>query len=180
MSVSGWHSRRWAGCGGLAVIGSGSVSAVQGIEAFGTSIARHADALLDEGRRTFRHDTFGDEEFWGGRLRLHEAIAGEKLGGVGPGVSPATALAVGLKVDVDALPASLVGALEKGKVDLQDPATTLGLLQARLRRRRPRLLRQGRTDRFDGDPVRPLPLDGRRLASRPASATGSTAGRTAT
>jgi hypothetical protein len=113
---------------GLAVIGSGSVSAVQGIEA-SASTRSHADALLDEGRRTFRHDTFGDEEFWGGHLRLHEAIAGEKLGGVGPGVSPATALAVGLKVDVDALPRSLVKALEKGSVDLQDPATTLELLR---------------------------------------------------
>ena len=48
----------------------------------------NAEALIDEGRRTFRHDTFGDEAFWGGRLRLHQAIEGEKLGGVGPGVSP--------------------------------------------------------------------------------------------
>ena len=51
------------------------------------------------------------------------------MGGVGPGVSPATALAVGLKVDVDALPASLIAAIKEGKVNLNDPATTLALLK---------------------------------------------------
>src|SRR5689334_22197004 len=60
--------------------------------------------LIAEGQQIFRYDTFGDEDFWGGELRLHEAIEGEQFGGVGPGVSPETALAVGLKVDVDALP----------------------------------------------------------------------------
>src|SRR5712692_6623082 len=40
---------------------------------------------LAEGRHIFRFDTFGDEDFWGGKLRLHEAIEGAKLGGVGPG-----------------------------------------------------------------------------------------------
>ena len=38
--------------------------------------------------------------------RLRKAIEGEKLGGVGPGVSPKTALSVGLKVDADALRAT--------------------------------------------------------------------------
>ena len=47
----------------------------------------------------------------------------------GPGVSPATALAVGLKVDVDALPRSLQRAIARGKVDLDDPAVTLELLK---------------------------------------------------
>ncbi len=86
--------------------------------------------VLEEGQSIFRFDTFGDEAFWGGQLRLHEAIAGEANGGVGPGVSPNTALAVGLKVDVDALPASVVQALRRGQVDLDDPATTLALLKA--------------------------------------------------
>jgi hypothetical protein len=49
-------------------------------------------------------ETFGSEAFWGDTLHLHKAIAGEKNGGVGPGVSPKTALSVGLKVDADALP----------------------------------------------------------------------------
>jgi hypothetical protein len=85
--------------------------------------------LVDEGRQIFRYDTFGDEDFWGGKLRLHEAIAGAAHGGVGPGVSPRTALGVGLKVDADALPRSLRKQLVRGDVDLDDPATTLALLQ---------------------------------------------------
>src|SRR5262245_22913975 len=63
----------------------------------------NARRLIEEGKRTFRFDTFGDEAFWGGALQLHTAIEGAKFGGVGPGVSPRTALAVGLKVDADAL-----------------------------------------------------------------------------
>ena len=65
-----------------------------------------------DGQQIFRYDTFGDEAFWGDTLRLHEAIAGSATGGVGPGVSPRTALAVGLKVDVDALPNDLVRKLQ--------------------------------------------------------------------
>jgi hypothetical protein len=110
------------------VLAGSETSAPQGSDSFAT-VPGHAETLISDGRRTFRHDTFGDEAFWGGLLRLHEAIAGDKLGGVGPGVGPSTALAVGLKVDVAALPSSLVHALKKGKVDLQDPATTLALLK---------------------------------------------------
>lgn len=89
------------------------------------------DAFLaiQNGRHDFRHNTFGDEAFWTDTLQLHKAIAGEDLGGVGPGVSPATALAVGLKVDISALPRSLKRALRKGQVDLTSPATTLALLK---------------------------------------------------
>ena len=68
---------------------------------------RDALQMIKEGRQTFRYDTFGDEAFWGDALKLHQAIAGEKLGGVGPGVSPKTALEVGLKVDMEALPQRL-------------------------------------------------------------------------
>ena len=96
---------------------------------FDAVIRENTQHMADEGKRTFRFDTFGDESFWGDTLRLHEAIEGKKLGGVGPGVSPATAFAVGLKVDVDALPASVIAALREGKVDLNDPATTLLLLK---------------------------------------------------
>src|SRR5215472_6683879 len=94
-----------------------------------TIIIDYAQRMLEQGRQIFRYDTFGDESFWGDTLRLHQAIAGERFGGVGAGVSPKTALAVGLKVDVDALPASLVGQLKAGKVNLEDPATTLALLK---------------------------------------------------
>ena len=94
-------------------------------------LERFSDALqvVLDGRDIFRYETFGDEAFWGDTLRLHEAIAGEAHGGVGPGVSPATALAVGLKVDVDALPRQLRSNLRKGRVDLTDPATTIALLR---------------------------------------------------
>jgi hypothetical protein len=91
--------------------------------------ARNALRMLEEGRRTFRYDTFGSESFWGETLQLHKAIVGEKNGGVGPGVSPKTALSVGLKVDVDALPATLKKQLAAGKVNLDDPATTIALLK---------------------------------------------------
>ena len=84
---------------------------------------------ISKGRKAFRHDTFGDEAFWTDTLQLHKAVAGEALGGIGPGVSPATALAVGLKVDVTALPRKLKKALRKGQVDLNAPATTLELLR---------------------------------------------------
>jgi cytochrome c5 len=85
--------------------------------------------LYAQGRNVFRHDTFGDQAFWGGQLQLHKAIEGAKLGGVGPGVSPKTALAVGLKVDANALPASLITSLKQGKVNLDSPKTTLALLK---------------------------------------------------
>ena len=90
---------------------------------------RAALSLIDEGRATFRHDTFGNESFWTDALKLHLAIAGTNHGGAGPGVSPATALAVGLKVDLDALPQSTRQAIAQGKVDLNAPATTLALLE---------------------------------------------------
>ena len=72
---------------------------------FDAEINQNAQRMLEEGRRIFRFDTFGSEDFWGGKLRLHEAIAGQKLGGVGTGVSPKMALSLGLKVDAEALPA---------------------------------------------------------------------------
>ena len=108
--------RRDAGRGGLAT-------------GFDAVIDDHARDMVERGRQIFRFDTFGDEDFWGGTLQLHKAIAGERHGGVGPGVSPGTALAVGLKVDVDALPQRLVASLKHGRVDLDDPATTVALLR---------------------------------------------------
>jgi cytochrome c peroxidase len=93
--------------------------------------ATDIDALakLAQGRRIFRYDTFGDQDFWGKTLQLHKAIEGQNLGGVGPGVSPATALAVGLKVDRDALPQSVSAAFQAGNLNLNDPAVTVALLR---------------------------------------------------
>ncbi|MFL4981551.1 MAG: hypothetical protein ACJ8FV_24025, partial [Xanthobacteraceae bacterium] len=92
-------------------------------------IVANATDKLTRGQQTFRFDTFGDEAFWGGTLGLHRAIEGAALGGVGPGVSPKTALAVGLKVDVDALPNNLVSQILRGAVNLDDPAVTVALLK---------------------------------------------------
>jgi cytochrome c peroxidase len=86
-------------------------------------------SLATRGQRIFRFDTFGDQKFWGGTLRLEKAIEGRKHGGVGPGVSPKEALALGLKVDVNALPGAIRSALAHGKVNLNDPAITLALLK---------------------------------------------------
>jgi hypothetical protein len=97
---------------------------------FDGAIGENARRLMDDGRAAFRHDTFGSEGFWGGALQLHQGIAGQKHGGVGAGVSPKQALAAGLKVDVAALPPSLVEALKAGKVDLDDPGSTLALIKA--------------------------------------------------
>jgi hypothetical protein len=99
------------------------------VSTFEQQVEQSRTQMFEEGKRVFRFDTFGDEAFWGGTLRLHQAIAGEKNGGVGPGVSPKKALSVGLKVDADALPAELVDQIKQGKVDLDDPATTAALLK---------------------------------------------------
>ena len=93
------------------------------------NIRDHAARLVREGREIFRFDTFGSEAFWGGGLRLHEAIAGGANGGTGPGVSPRAALSLGLKVDVDALPSDLVARVRAGAINVDDPAVTLALLK---------------------------------------------------
>src|SRR5439155_19334100 len=88
------------------------------VVAYDDAISHNAQQMLAEGKQTFRFDTFGSEAFWGDTLKLHEAVA--KL-------SPKKALALGLKVDAEALPADLVEQIKQGKVDLDDPATTLAL-----------------------------------------------------
>lgn len=98
-------------------------------KSFDRQITDNMEQMVEAGREIFRQDTFGDETFWGDVLQLHKAIAGAQLGGVGPGVSPKTALAVGLKVDSDALPNSVVKGLRNGNINLDDPATTLALLK---------------------------------------------------
>ncbi len=73
-----------------------------------------------DGQAIFRFDTFGDEQLWTDTLRMHEVIRT---------VDPATALAVGLKVDVEALPQAVITALENGQVNLENPAVTVELLR---------------------------------------------------
>src|SRR4030095_7223407 len=112
------RSRLVLGClllGGAALLlaafhGPSDAGAQVALEESVQPVAAHArqpeeDALqsIARGRQIFRHDTFGDEAFWGDTLHLDDAIAGAANGGVGPGLSPRTALALGLKVDVGAL-----------------------------------------------------------------------------
>jgi hypothetical protein len=78
-----------------------------------------SDNRLD-GRTIFRDDTFGDEQLWTDVLRMHEVL---------PSVDPATALAVGLKIDAEALPPAIIAALRAGTVNLKDPAVTVELLR---------------------------------------------------
>jgi mono/diheme cytochrome c family protein len=77
--------------------------------------------LVEEGKEIFRFDTFGDETFWTDTLRMHEVIQ--------TAVDPTTALAVGLKVDAEALPAEVVAGIQSGAISLTDPATTVALLK---------------------------------------------------
>lgn len=77
--------------------------------------------LVAQGKQVFRFDTFGDEQFWTGTLQMNTVIQNN--------VSPQTALAVGLKVDADALPASVVQGIQNGTIDLTSPATTVALLK---------------------------------------------------
>jgi hypothetical protein len=114
---------------GGALFNVSAVSQTRRQEARPPAAARTAAALVREGRQTFRFDDFGDNAFWSGALQLDKAIAGRGHGGVGPGVSPKTALSVGLKVDANALPKSVLSALKAGKVDLDSPATTLALIK---------------------------------------------------
>lgn len=99
-----------AGCGGDP-IGGGDRNGLRPLD----------PVLVQQGRDIFRHATFGNESFWTDTARLHEVIAS--------GVSPRTALAVGLNVDADALPGALREALLAGAVNLDDPATTVALLK---------------------------------------------------
>jgi len=98
-------------------------------QGFDRQITESAKQMMEQGKQIFRYDTFGDEVYWTDKLKLHDAIQGSKFGGVGPGVSPKTALAVGLKVDMDALPADLVEKIKKSEVNLDDPSTTLALIK---------------------------------------------------
>jgi hypothetical protein len=99
------------------------------LNAFDYRALQQARQAVLDGRKTFRFDSFGDEEFWGGKLLLHQAIEGSRLGGIGAGISPNAAVNLGLKVDLDALPRSLVRNIEAKRVNLDDPAITVALLK---------------------------------------------------
>ena len=96
-------------------------AAVAVLSACGGNPNRDDQAQIAQGKQIFRFDTFGDETQWTDTLRLHEVIR--------TAVDPTTALSVGLKVDADALPASVVAGIKAGTVDMKSPDTTVTLLQ---------------------------------------------------
>jgi hypothetical protein len=109
-----------AGAGALLLLALASLAPASGQAEAGRPappdpIAAHAQQMLDEGRQTFRHDTFGDQVFWSRTLKIHQALKT---------VTPRTALAVGLKVDAEAVPPGVLA-----NADLDDPATTAALLR---------------------------------------------------
>ncbi len=102
----------------IALALSGLAPATQAEQQASTSV--FSEFKRPDGQAIFRFDTFGDEQLWTDTLRMHEVI--QK-------VDPATALAVGLKVDVEALPQAVITALQNGQVDLKNPAVTVELLR---------------------------------------------------
>ena len=102
----------------LAIVGLSAAHALTPVQSKqkATREASGNAQLIAEGMHIFRYDTFGDEQLWTDKLRLHEVV--EKS------VDPTTALSVGLKVDADVLPAGILQ-----KADLKRPATTVALLK---------------------------------------------------
>jgi mono/diheme cytochrome c family protein len=113
----------------IATLAFAALAAGAGLAAFGTRTMAPEGAqtaqpaatsgsadLIAEGQKAFRFDTFGDEQLWTDKLRLHEVVETT--------VDPTTALKVGIKVDADVLPPGILG-----KVDLKSPATTVALLK---------------------------------------------------
>ena len=98
-----------------------AVSCDDGSNSIGPTLEQLDSNLVRTGKDIFRFDTFGDEKYWTDTLRMHEVIQ--------TGVSPATALSVGIKVDVDSLPDAVRAAIAAGQVDLNSPATTVTLLK---------------------------------------------------
>jgi hypothetical protein len=106
----------------LAMVFAISVSAQPDRQPMPAEAAQRAEAVRQrEGQDIFRFDTFGDEQLWTDVLRMHEVIPDV--------VDPATALAVGLKVDVEALPPAIIDALRHDPSVLTNPAVTVELLR---------------------------------------------------
>ena len=88
----------------------------------------HALGDAANGKTVFRFETFGNELFWTDAVKLQQGI-------VAAGVTPVQALQLGLSVDIEALDAATVTALQadlltETKPLLNNPATTLALINA--------------------------------------------------
>ena len=114
----------WLNVGATAAIAATALAGCGGSDDDGgaaDSAARQQAALVAQGKHIFRFDTFGDEAQWTDTLRMHEVIR--------TAVSPKAALAVGLKVDSEALPPPVVKGIQDGSIDLDSPDTTVALLK---------------------------------------------------
>jgi hypothetical protein len=104
----------------VAILMTASTQNQTSTSTFFGSADTNSQSMIQQGRHTFRFDTFGDEAFWGGKLELHRAINN---------MTPAQALALGLKVDSDALPPEVIQAIKNGTVNLNDPTVTRLLIK---------------------------------------------------
>jgi mono/diheme cytochrome c family protein len=114
LAISILASLAVAGCGGS----NNSATPSAAASAHGPPLD---PVLVAQGKEIFRKDTFGDEAFWTDALHMNDVIASA--------VDPTTALAVGLKVDAEALPPAVVSGIQNGSISLTDPATTIALLK---------------------------------------------------
>ncbi len=156
-----------SGCGG------DSATDILGLVRGDDDSAQNA-ALVAQGKQIFRFDTFGDETQWTDTLRMHEVIR--------TAVDPMTALSVGLKVDAEALPPAVVQGIQDGSINLNSPDTTVALLKLNavvgFKARWKSSMEKIRS-RAWASPAR-CAIRPWTIPSRPASASGSTAGPIAT
>ena len=89
-----------------------------------------APSLFEQGKAIFRFDTFGDEDYWGGKLQLHKAIEGAALRRRRPRCQPEDGPYRRRPEGRRRCPPERSSVqLKRGKVDLDSPATTLALLK---------------------------------------------------
>jgi mono/diheme cytochrome c family protein len=105
---------------GLAIAGLSACGANNNDDSAANDAAQANAALVAQGKQTFRFDTFGDEAKWTDALRMNEVVST---------VTPEVALAVGLKVDSEALPPAVVAGIQDGSISLKSAATTIALLK---------------------------------------------------
>ena len=114
------HAGRVIGALLAVTAGCSSDDRATGLVATDDALAtRMNPSIIAQGRQIFRFDTFGNETFWTDFAQLNVKINA---------LEPQDALAAGLKIDADVLPASLRQQLIDGDVDLTDPAITVALI----------------------------------------------------
>jgi hypothetical protein len=85
--------------------------------------------MFNQGKQSFRFNTFGDEAFWGSKLHLHKAIEGAGVRGSRRGHQSTNRARRRPEGRCGHLPESVVQGLKDGTINLADPAVTLALLK---------------------------------------------------